>query len=110
MADHWSPVRKAILAILVGSLAAGCSTTGGMYSKEDAQNNEFSAGRTALTILGIIGAAAMARRGGGSGYSEEGYAWDYQPGNAQWVCRSKANGQYAYAYNCAGVPKVDYWP
>jgi hypothetical protein len=109
----WVLVRKAILALLVGSVLAGCSTTGGIYSKDDAQNSEFSAGRTALTILGIIGAAAVARRGGGGGasaYGEEGYAWDYQPGNRQWVCRDKANGQYTYASNCAGVPMVDYWP
>jgi hypothetical protein len=113
MSPPLTSIRKLVLLFLVGSMFAGCSTTGGIYSKNDAQNSEFSAGRTALTILGILGAAAVARRGGGGGYNglaEEGYAWDYQPGNGQWVCRSKANGQYAYAYNCAGVPKVDYWP
>jgi hypothetical protein len=111
----WQPLislRRAVVVLLVGSMFAGCSTTGGIYSKNDAQNSEFSAGRTALTILGILGAAAVARRGGGgsTGYAEQGYAWDYQPGNGQWVCRNKANGQYAYAYNCADVPKVDCWP
>jgi hypothetical protein len=105
-------LRLAVLGTLICSLLAGCSTAGGMYSSSDPQNSEFSAGRTALTILGILGAAAVARNGGGGGgdYSASGYAWDYQPGNGQWVCRNKANGQYAYAYNCAGVPKVDYWP
>jgi hypothetical protein len=113
MSEHCAPVRKAVAALLVASVLAGCSTTGGIYSKNDAQNSEFSAGRTALTILGILGAAAVARKGGGggfNGYAEEGYAWDYQPGNQQWVCRNRANGQYAYASNCAGLPMVDNWP
>lgn len=38
------------------------------------------------------------------------YAWDYEPGNGQWVCRNKSNGQYVSIGNCSGIPKVDYWP
>jgi hypothetical protein len=108
----FAQLRSAVVGTLICSLLVGCSTTGGMYSSSDPQNSEFSAGRTALTILGILGAAAVARKGGGGGgdYSASGYAWDYQPGNGQWVCRNKTTGQYAYAYNCAGVPQVDYWP
>ena len=82
-----------------------------MYKSGDSKNGEFSVGRTAVTVLGILGAAAAVRNGGGGGGSQDyGYAWDYQPGNGQWVCRDKSNGQYANKSKCAGVPMVDYWP
>lgn len=104
-------VKKVIALWLVCSLMLGCSTAGGIYKEGDQKHGEFSGGRTFLTILGIAAAAAAARHGGGGGsYADQGFAWDYQPGNRQWACRNKANGQYAYAYQCAGVPQVDYWP
>ena len=75
-------------------------------------HGELSVGRTAVTVLGVLGAAAAIRKGGGGGGGgqEYGYAWDYQPGNRQWVCRDKSNGQYARKENCAGSPVVDHWP
>src|SRR5262245_6190305 len=99
--------QRAIAAILVCSLLAGCSTAGGMYKKDEPVNGEFSIGRTALGVLGgiaiIAGAAAAARGGGGA--AAHSYAWDYQPGNGQWVCRDRANGQYSYEANCANQVK-----
>lgn len=103
-------MTKFICTVLIALNIFGCSTNGGIYKSGDAKDGEFSAGRTALTVLGVIGAAAIAKGGGGGGYQDQGYAWDYQPGNGQWVCRNKANGQYAHVSNCASLPKVDNWP
>jgi hypothetical protein len=105
-------LRKILSLFLVVSLLVGCSTSGGIYKKDDAANSEFSAGRTILTVVGVLAAIAAAKGGGGGGnsYVETGYAWDYQPGNLQWVCRDKSNGQYANLQNCNGLAKLDNWP
>lgn len=107
-------MKKLISIILIISFLAGCSTTGGWYSKDDPSNNEFSIVNSALGVVGaaaaVVGIAAAANGGGGNSFAQSGYAWDYQPGNAQWVCRNKANGQYAYSSNCRGMPYIDNWP
>ena len=104
-------MKKFALLLIIFSLLIGCSTSGGIYSKDDATHGEFSPGRTFLGILAVAGAVAVAKESqGGGGYVASGYAWDYQPGNGQWVCRDKANGQYALKENCAGLPFVDNWP
>lgn len=105
-------MKKLICSLLIAFQAVGCSTSGGMYKSGDSEHGELSVGRTAVTVLGILGAAAAVRKGGGGGggYQESGYAWDYQPGNGQWVCRDKSNGQYANKTNCSGVAMVDNWP
>ena len=104
-------MKKFALLLLIFSLVSGCSSSGGIYKKDDATHGEFSPGRTLLSVLAVAGAVAVAKNGGGGGgYAASAYAWDYQPGNGQWVCRDKANGQYAIKDNCAGVPMVDYWP
>jgi len=109
-------MNKFISYILIASFLSGCSTTGGIYSQSDPNNSEFSAGRTILSVVGVVGvvlgAQAMSKGGGGGGssYAASGYAWDYQPGNGQWVCRNKANGQYAYKSNCDGLAYIDNWP
>jgi hypothetical protein len=102
-------MKKLALLLIIFSLLTGCSTSGGIYSKDDATHGEFSAGRTLLSIIAVAGAVALAKEKGG-GYAAPGYAWDYQPGNGQWVCRDGANGQYANNDNCAGLPMVDNWP
>lgn len=83
-------VKKLICCILTIIQLVGCSTAGGIYKKDDPVHGDFSLGRTALTILGVAAAAAAAS--GGGGYQQQGYAWDYLPGSAQWACRNKANG------------------
>lgn len=106
-------MKKLICLLLIAFQAAGCSTSGGMYKSGDSQHGELSVGRTAATVLGVLGAAAAIRKGGGGGggvAQETGYAWDYQPGNGQWICRDKSNGQYANKSNCAGLPMIDNWP
>lgn len=107
-------MNKAVSIILILSLLIGCSTTGGWYDKNDANNNEFSLVNSALGVgaaaLAVVGISAASKGGGGNSYANSGYAWDYQPGNGQWVCRNRANGQYAYQYNCNGQPYVDNWP
>ena len=104
-------MKKFALILIILSLFAGCSTSGGIYSKDDATHGEFSPGRTLLGIIAVAGAIAVAKEGrGGGGYAASGYAWDYQPGDGQWVCRDKANGEYAFKENCAGLALVDNWP
>lgn len=103
-------MRKLIAAVVACSLLLGCSTAGGIYKKDDPEHGELSIGRTLLTVIGVAAGIAAARKGGGASSGDSGYAWDYQPGNAQWVCRDRSNGQYAYLQNCATVPKYDYWP
>jgi hypothetical protein len=104
-------MKKIISLILLISFLVGCSTSGGIYKKGDSSNGDFSAGRTILSVIGVLAAVAAARGGGGGGGGgNSGYAWDYQPGNGQWVCRDRSNGQYAYIQNCNGIAQVDSWP
>jgi hypothetical protein len=113
-------MKKLTSSILILSLLAGCSTAGGIYKNGDHEHGEFSAGNTILGIVGVVGVVLGVKalsdseeeRGGGGGYSyfDTGYAWDYQPGNNQWVCRDKSNGQYAYKSNCKGLSLIDNWP
>jgi hypothetical protein len=102
-------MKRALVCLLVFIHLLGCSTSGGIYKKDDPQHGEFSLGRTALTILGVAAAAAAVKGGGGGGYQEQGYAWDYLPGSNQWACRNKANGQFANLENCDGLAKIDNW-
>ena len=106
-------MKKLICYLLILTLSAGCSTKGGWYSKNDPENNEFSLLNSTLGVgaaaLAVIGAAAAAKGGGGNSFSQSGYAWDYQPGNGQWVCRNIANRQYAHHLNCYGMAYVDNW-
>jgi len=46
------------LLILIAVLSA-CSTSGGVYKKDDPSNGEFSAKKTVLTVIGVIGAALL---------------------------------------------------
>ena len=104
-------IKKIISAILIASMLSACSTAGGMYKADDSEHGDFSPGRTILSVVGVLAAvAAVKNSGGGGAAAESGYAWDYQPGNRQWVCRNKYNGQYAVKENCAGLPLVDNWP
>lgn len=104
-------MRNAISALAACALLVGCSTAGGIYKSGDTEHGEFSVGRTILTVIGVAAGVAAARNsGGGGGFADGGYAWDYQPGSAQWVCRDRSNGQYAYQNNCAGLAKFDSWP
>lgn len=107
-------MRRIISILLIISIV-GCSTNGGWYKKDDPTHGEFSTLKSIGAVLGIVvvaaGAAAASKGGGGSSsYGDSGYAWDYQPGNGQWVCRNKSNGQYAYKENCNSAAFVDYWP
>lgn len=57
---------------------------------------------------------AVVESGGASGYrplSDREWDWDYQPGNAQWVCRGVQTGQYANLENCKHqVMDDNRWP
>ena len=65
--------KKLACTLLITFQLIGCSTSGGIYKKDDAKDGEFSVGRTALTILGVAAAVAAAK-GGGGGYQAQGYA------------------------------------
>ena len=61
-------MRRTIVAgvMLAAALTSACSTTGGMYSESDPNNNQFSGWKTAGAVLlgvltlGAVGAAAYA--------------------------------------------------
>jgi hypothetical protein len=58
--------RKIVSALALIAMASACSTTGGMYSESDPNNNQFSGWKTAGAVLlgvltlGVVGAAAYA--------------------------------------------------
>ena len=56
--------KKLACSLLIIFQLIGCSTSGGIYKKDDAKDGEFSVGRTALTILGVAAAVAAAKGGG----------------------------------------------
>ena len=59
--------KRFIAAILIFTILGGCSTTGGMYKKDDYQNNEFSVVNTLFVGLAVVGVVAAAMSGGGGG-------------------------------------------
>jgi len=107
-------VKTIAAATLVAHLF-GCSTSGGMYNKNERENSEFSPLRTAVTVLGVVAvAAAAAKGGGGGGYAESGSDWDQfynQYGQLVWACRDIQSGRFTEKSNCAGKLQVDNrWP
>lgn len=44
---------------LVCALVSACSTVGGMYKQDDPEHGEFSLEKTVLTVIGVIGTAAL---------------------------------------------------
>lgn len=62
---------KKVFILLLIAVQSACSTTGGIYDKDDAQNAEFSLGRTLLTVAAVAATVSVARRGGGGGSQEE---------------------------------------
>lgn len=101
-------MKKMMSSLLVCTMLSACSTTGGMYDKNDPTNSEFSPLRSLFVGAAVLGLAYGASRGGGGGY--ENPKWDYQRANYQWVCRNASNGQYLALEKCANQPKVDNWP
>jgi hypothetical protein len=99
------------IALISAFMVSSCSTSGGVYDPAD-KKSEFSLKRTIVLAVGIAAAVAASKsNSGGSYYSPPDYAWDYQPANAQWVCRDKSNGQYAKKENCDGKNQTDAtWP
>ena len=116
-------MRRLIIFALISALVVGCSTTGGIYSKDDPNNSEFSAGNTILSVLAAVAVAAVARGGGGGGggnsYSnaaavDSEWAWDqfynehYQ---LVWACRGIQTGQFADQWRCQYKSMNDLtWP
>jgi len=101
--------RRFIATLLIFSILCGCSTNGGMYKKDDYQNNEFSVVNTLFAGLAVVGVVAAAMSGGGGGYYED-PKWDYIQSNGQWVCRNAVNGQFMSKDRCAYQPYIDNWP
>jgi len=70
---------------------------------------------TGIAISGAaVAAGAVAANNGYGGYYPPsggyGVAWDRIPngyGGHTWRCRDRANGQFVYDYQCAGMPKID---
>lgn len=111
--------RKVLLLAMIGVLISGCSTTGGIYSSSDPKNNEFSVGKTVLSVLAAVAVVAVARGGGGGGYpsgaaEDSDWAWDQFNNEYRqlvWACRGKQTGQFAESSRCQYKPVNDYtWP
>jgi hypothetical protein len=104
------------------------SNRGLSLSKCDKILSDNAANNAAIFALALAAAAAAYGGGGGGSttqpddststdyydYTKTGYAWDAfydQYYNLVWRCRNKANGQFAYDYQCGGKVKVDTtWP
>ena len=102
-------MKKTIAILLICTLLSACSTTGGMYDKNDQKNSEFSLINTLFVGVAVVGLAYGASQGGGGG-AYENPKWDYQRANFQWVCRNANNGQYLAQEKCANQAKIDNWP
>ena len=109
-------MKKTLLLILVASILSACSTAGGWYKKDDPANGELSPIRSIFGVVGVVAVVAGAVIGiknsgiGGNSYNgATGFARDFQPGNGQWVCRNRSNGQYAYESSCSGQAYIDNW-
>ena len=102
-------MKKIISGLTAVAILAACSTTGGMYDKNDPNNNEFSPLRTLFVGVAVAGAVYGGSRSGGGG-TYENPKWDYQQANNQWVCRNASNGQYLALEKCANQSKIDNWP
>ncbi len=108
--NNFARVKKIIALLIVISLLSACSTTGGIYKKDDEQNGKFSFGRTLLTAATVIATAALVSKTGVGNWDGSDYAWDYFPGNEQWACRNKGNGEFADLDNCSYKQQIDNWP
>lgn len=60
-----------IAIITVSFFISSCSTSGGIYKKDDPQHGEFSVGRTLLSVIGAIGTAALIKNGSNSYYDPD---------------------------------------
>lgn len=110
-------VKKIFIIFVAGFFLAACSTTGGIYSENDADNSEFSLANTLLGVLAVAGAVALANSpGGGSGYAPTDYDWAWdefynQYNQLVWSCRGMQTGQFAELDKCAYKVKIDStWP
>lgn len=110
--------QKTIATALIVSVLLGCSTKGGVYSKDDSENSEFSWLNSILTGVVVLGAAVAASKGGGGGgaYQPEDYDWDWDQFYNQyrvlvWACRGVQTGQFAELERCSYKYKTDLrWP
>ena len=108
---------KILSLVCIYALLSACSKGGGIYSKNDPENNEFSVVNTLLVGVAVVGAVALVddcRRhkcasGGGGGYYED-PEWDYLKASGQWVCRNAVNGEFMDLDRCSNKVMVDNWP
>lgn len=111
---------RAKFFILASCIALqACTHSGEVYDSRKHKKEDISQEKTAAAVLGtaavIALAIASANSGGGGGYytpsHDYSFAWDYQRGNGQWVCRGRQTGRYHFPYRCNGMPVHDYtWP
>jgi hypothetical protein len=101
-------MRNGVLALLVCFVLSSCSTSGGVYDRNDPNNSEFSPIRTLFVGAAVVGVVYGASRSGGGSY--ENPKWDYLQANRQWACRNANNGQFLTTDKCANKPMVDNWP
>ena len=112
-------MKRILIALCVSLLVASCTKSGDIYDSSKHTKEDFSAGNTALGVLGaglIVACIAMAEDcadglGSGSSTTDTDWDWDYLPGSGEWRCRGIQTGQFAPDENCAyDVMDDDRWP
>lgn len=66
-------MKKLVSIVILMIVLSACSTSGGIYKKGSTKNGEFSAEKTVLTVIGVIGSALLMKNN--SGYDNN----DYMP-------------------------------
>ena len=112
-------MKRVLVALCVSLLVASCTKSGDIYDSSKHTKEDFSAGNTALGVLGaglIVACIAMAEDcadglGSGGSTTDTDWDWDYLPGSGEWRCRGIQTGQFAPDENCAyDAMDDDRWP
>ena len=88
-------MKRVLVALCVSLLVASCTKSGDIYDSSKHTKEDFSAGNTALGVLGaglIVACIAMAEDcadglGSGGSTTDTDWDWDYLPGSGEWERR-----------------------
>lgn len=76
-------MKKFIPLIILLTFLTACSTSGGIYKEGDPSHGEFSAEKTVLTVIGVIGTALLIKNNSSNDNNDYiPYQYDYGASNA----------------------------